>query len=78
MYLLHPGLDRMEALICQINYFPGIRAATQKEVTRCDVCQRTKRSEKNGKLLAKRVEEIPWNKICVDLIGTYKILRQGI
>ena len=23
------------------------------------------------------VEEIPWNKICVDLIGTYKICRKG-
>ena len=37
-----------------------------------DVCQRTKMSTKiYGKLTAKLAEEIPWNKICVDLIGPY-------
>ena len=42
-YLLHPGLDRTEAMICQYLYCPGIIKAAQKEVTKCDVCQR-----KNG------------------------------
>ena len=32
---------------------------------------------KNGKLPAKEDEEIPWNKLCVDLIGTYVIWRKG-
>ena len=29
------------------------------------------------KLPAKKAEEIPWNKLCVDIIGTYAIRRKG-
>ena len=32
---------------------------------------------KKSKLLAKLAEETPWNKICVDIIGVYKILSKG-
>ena len=38
------------------------------------MCQHTKWL-KNGKFTAKLAEKIPRNKLCVDLIGTYKILR---
>ena len=41
-YLLHPVMDRTEAMICQHLYWPGIIDAVQKEVTNCDTCQRTK------------------------------------
>ena len=77
-YLLHPGLDRTKAMIFQHLYCPGIREAVQKEVTGCDTCQRTKRSTtKYSKLPAKLSEETPWNKLCVDLIGPYRILGKG-
>ena len=33
--------------------------------------------QKNGKLPANLAEETPWNKLCVDLIGSYKIRRKG-
>ena len=33
--------------------------------------------QKNGKLPANMVEETPWNKLCVDHIGPYKIHRKG-
>ena len=33
--------------------------------------------KKYGKLPAKSAEETPWNKLCVDLIGPYRILRKG-
>ena len=40
----------------------------------CDTFQRTKLSNKKyRKLPAKLAEEIPWNKLCVDLIGPYVI-----
>ena len=32
---------------------------------------------KNGKLPSKLAEEMPWNKICVDLIVFYGIRRKG-
>ena len=56
----------------------GIRDAVRKEVKNCDTCQGTKWSNiKYGKLPAKLSEEIPWNKLFVDLIGTYVIWRKG-
>ena len=33
--------------------------------------------QKCGKLPAKLEEETPWNKLCVDLIGPYKMCRKG-
>ena len=41
-YLLHPGMERMEAMICQYFYWPDIIYAVRKEVSNCDTCQRTK------------------------------------
>ena len=41
-YLLHPVMDRMEDIIHQHFYWPGIRDAVRKEVTNYDTCQRTK------------------------------------
>ena len=77
-YILYSGLDRTEAMINQHLYCPGIREAAQKEVMECDVCQRKKRSTIiHGKIPAKLAEETPRNKLCVDIIGPYKILRKG-
>ena len=56
-YLLHPGLDRTEAKIRQHLYWTGIKESVQKEVTKCAICQRTKRSTKKyGKIPAKLAE----------------------
>ena len=46
-YLLHPGMERTEAMIHQYLYWPNIRYAVHKEVTNCDTCQRTKQLNKN-------------------------------
>ena len=77
MYLLHPVIHKPEVIICQNLYWPYIKDAHPKEVTNYGTCQRTKQSNKNVKLPAKLSEEIPWNKICVDLIGTYVISTKG-
>ena len=45
-YLLHPGMDRTEAMICQPLYWPDIRDAVWKEVANCDTWQCTKWSNK--------------------------------
>ena len=76
-YLLHPGLDITEAIIRQYFYLPGIREAVHKEVTKCDTCQCTKRSAKNGKLPTKLAEETLRNKLCVDIMGPYTIRIKG-
>ena len=58
-YLLHPGMDRTEAMFFQHLYWPDIINAIRREVSNCDKCKRTKQSNnKNGKLPAKLAEEI--------------------
>ena len=62
-------MELTEAMIRQHLHWPDIRYAVQKEGSTCDTCQRTKGSnKKHVRLLAKLSEEIPWNKLCVDLI----------
>ena len=46
-YLLHPGMDRTEAMIHQYLYQTNIRYSVCKEVTNCDTCQRAKQSDTN-------------------------------
>ena len=71
-------MDRTEEMFNQHLYRPYIRHAVWKEVTNCDTCQRTKRSNKKiDKLPANLSEEIPWKKICVYLIGTYVTNKKG-
>ena len=70
-------MDRIEAMILQHLYCLVIRYAARKEVNNCDICQRKKRSNaKYFKLPTKEAAEIPWNKLCVDLIGTCIIRRK--
>ena len=76
-YLLHTRMDRIEAMIFQHFYWPGIRNYIRKEVTNWDNLKRTKwLNKKYGKLTSKEAEEIPWNKICVDIIGPFVISRK--
>ena len=64
-------MDITEAMVGQHLYWTDISDAVWKEVTNCDTYQSTKRSNKKyGKLPVKLAEEILWNKLCVDIIGT--------
>ena len=46
----------------------------QQFVKKCPTCQMTKRNKsKYGHLPAKDAEAVPWNQLCVDLVGPYKI-----
>ena len=53
-YFLHPELYKIEAMIIQHLYWPGIIKTAHEEVTKCDVCQPTKLlTTKYSKLSAK-------------------------
>ena len=55
-----------------------MRAHITNYVKICPLCQRTKqRQKKYGLLPPKEAEATPWDKLCVDLIGPYKIRRKG-
>jgi len=73
-YLCHPGETRTEKTISQHFTLTNLKARVQNKCKTCPTCQRTKKSiKKYGWLPEKEAETIPWEKLCVDLIGPYKI-----
>lgn len=77
-YLLHPGLNRTEETIQQHLMWKRMRDDIRKYVSQCQVCQKNKKQTKRyGHLPAKEADAIPWERLCVDLIGEYKIARKG-
>ena len=76
--LCHPGINRTEESIGQHLWWPKMRDHITNYVKICPLCQKNKRKQKKyGLLPAKEAETIPWDKLCVDLIGPYKIRRKG-
>ena len=76
--LCHPGINRTEETIGQHLWWPKMRDHITNYVKICPVCQRNKRRQtKYGLLPPKEAKAIPWDKLCIDLIGPYKIRRKG-
>ena len=72
--LLHPGETRTELTIAQHYHWKGMRATIKDVCGRCPTCQLTKRRlRKVGHLPEKEAETIPWETLCIDLIGPYTI-----
>mgnify|MGYP002063500018 FL=1 len=77
-YLLHPGQNRTESTIEQHLYWPDMRTQIREICDKCPSCQINKRTyKKYGHLPAKEAEAEPWERLCVDLIGPYKIAQKG-
>lgn len=77
-YLMHPGESRTEETIAQHLYWPNIRKTVQSVIRSCDACQKAKtRNVKYGHLPEKSAELQPWQHLCVDTIGPYRIRRKG-
>ena len=76
--LCHPGINRTEETIGQHLWWPQMRDHITNYVQICPLCQRNKRRQKKyGHVPMKMAEATPWDKLCVDLIGPYKINRKG-
>ena len=72
--LCHPGETRTEETIKQHFFWPNLRKSVHNICKKCDICQRTKKkTQKLGLLPPKTAEATPWEVLCVDLIGPYKI-----
>ena len=72
--LCHPGVTRTEQMIRQHFMWKNLRQDVEKACKSCKTCQFTKRKSINyGKLPAKEAKASPWDTLCVDLIGPYKI-----
>jgi hypothetical protein len=76
-YLAHPGINRTEETIGQHLWWPNMRTFITDSVSGCAICQRNKKQRKKYGLLPEKIaESIPWDKLCIDLIGPYKIRRK--
>ena len=68
--LCHPGIVRTEETIRQHFHWKGIRMDVQDLLMRCKVCQKYKKGNiKYGHLPPKQAEDVPWERLYVDLIG---------
>jgi transposase InsO family protein len=77
--LCHPGINRTEETIGQHLWWPKMRDHITNYVKICPQCQRNKRQKTNyGLLPPKQAEATPWDTLCIDLIGPYKIRRKGM
>ena len=73
-FLMHPGRDRTEKTISQHFYWKGMHKDIENHCKKCKKCQLSKKKHtKYGHLPPKEAEAIPWDKLCVDCIGPYKI-----
>ena len=78
LQICHPGKDHTEMTIRQHFTWKGLRETVRDYCKKCHVCQKTKKSSKKyGKLPEKEAEAIPWDKLCVDLVGPYTIKRKN-
>jgi hypothetical protein len=69
-YLQHPGHTRLEETMNAAMYWKGMRTTIRSLTKSCKSCQVNKRwSQKYGHLPPKTVYIIPWECLCVDLIG---------
>ena len=76
--LCHPGETRTEQTIRQHYWWCNLQEYVHQFCKTCAICQKTKLSKKKyGHLPEKRAEANPWDVLCVDLIGPYKITRKG-
>ena len=76
--LVHPGETRTEQTIRQHFYWKNLRDHVHDVISKCPTCQTAKRQKKKyGHLPPKEAEGMPWEKLCVDLIGPYKFERPG-
>jgi hypothetical protein len=73
-YLQHPGHTHLEEMMNTAMYWKGMRTFIRSLTKSCQSCQVNKRwSQKYGHLPPKTVYKIPWECLCVNLIGPYTL-----
>ena len=71
-------MDLTEATIIQHLYWTNLKDSISTHIKVCKTCQKNKKQNpKYGFLTAKEAEAIPWDRLSVDIIGPYKVRREG-
>ena len=77
-HLCHPGKTRTQQTIRQHFTWKNLRETVHDVCSKCHTCQLCKRNKnKYGKLPEKQAEHVPWETLCVDLIGPYKFIQKN-
>ena len=64
----------MELTKAQLFYWKNLRKTVHELCSKCHTCQFLKGGNQNyGNLSVKKDEITPWETLCVDLIGKYKL-----
>ena len=72
--LMHPGETRTELTMGQHFTWKKMRSTVQHVCQHCKACQLNKpKLRKLGHLPPKIPEEIPWERLCIDLVGPYTV-----
>jgi hypothetical protein len=72
--LCHPGEQRTELTMNQHYTWKGMRNTVVDVCQKCPTCQFNKPKNIHfGHLPPKKPEEGPWERLCIDLVGPYKI-----
>jgi hypothetical protein len=73
-YLQHPGHTLLKEMMNAAVYCKGMRITIRSLTKSCKSCQINKRpSQKYGHHPPKTIYTIPWEYLCVDLIGPYTL-----
>ena len=77
--LMHPGQKHLEMTLRQHLTWPGLTNDAKNHVSNCLLCKRHKSVTKNYSYLPLKTieEEMPWNTLCMDLIGLYTITNSA-
>ena len=76
--LCHTGDTQTEHTLCQHFYCKGLRTTVHDVCKKCPNFQRKKTTnQKYGELTPEQTEPNPWYRLCVNLIGPYKISQKG-
>ena len=74
--LCHPGETRTELTMGQHYCWKGMRNTVKQVCSKCESCQLNKKHQlKYGKTPLKDPDIIPWDVLCIDLIGPYPIVK---
>ena len=72
------GATRLHTTIQQHFFHPNLRSEIQRQVTKCDLCQRLKRgSRQYGDLAPRTAPFTPWQTVAIDCIGPWVIELRG-
>ena len=78
MHYATPRETHTELSISSLLFWMNLRKIVHEICTTCKTCQFLKRNKKQyRKLPPKEAEIIPWDTLCVDLIGKYQFTPKG-